>query len=44
LWSIMKIVSTPSMRAHAAAMQPTGPAPKIANVEPSPTPALSTAW
>jgi hypothetical protein len=40
----MKIVSTPSMCAQAAAMQPTGPAPKIASVDPSPMPALSTAW
>ena len=43
-WSTMKMRAAPSMRAQAAAIRPTGPAPKIAKVEPAPTRALTTAW
>ena len=40
----MKMRSAPSMRAEAAAIRPTGPAPKIATVEPLPMAPFTAAW
>jgi hypothetical protein len=39
----MKMVSAPSRRQQAALISPTGPAPKMATVEPGFTPAFSAA-